>query len=55
MKKEEDKQEAAASINAAAGTQLNSDWVETVTLNCWRCLMKQALDFLLNILLAFCS
>ncbi|CAC83549.1 hypothetical protein P27p31 [Enterobacteria phage phiP27] len=30
LKKEEDKQEAAASINAAAGTQLNSDWVETV-------------------------
>ncbi|WP_407904160.1 hypothetical protein [Escherichia coli] len=30
MKKEEDKQEVAASTNAAAGTQLNSDWVETV-------------------------
>ncbi len=30
LKKEEDKQEVAASTNAAAGTQLNSDWVETV-------------------------
>ncbi len=30
LKKEEYKQEAAASTNAAAGTQLNSDWVETV-------------------------